>query len=513
MSRTENSAKNIYTGLINQILILIFRFVTRTVFVKTLGSEFLGINGLFSNILTLLSLADLGIGGALVYCLYKPIEKGDKKKQTIIVNYLRKVYRNIGIAIMVIGICLLPFLKYIIEEDVTIVNIYVVFLIYVFQSASTYLFFASRTEFLGAQQKRYIYNNICNIITILSSIVQIIVLLLFKNFILYLIVITVSNIFQAFLISRKTEKMYPYIKDNIEGELSKKEKKNIFKDCGSLMIYRINYVVLTATDNIIISKYLNLSIVGLYSNYVMITNSLVNILNTFFLSINASLGNLHVSDKKNHEHFIFKLINFLTVVCFGICAIGVYVLANDFIEIWLGKEYQLSQLFVLIISINLYVEGLRKFLSTYRTSYGLFRQAKYMPLVGILVNIVVSILLVQKIGIFGVLLGTFISNVVTFVWYDPYVIYKNVFKENVFKYYLKNICYLLLFVGLGFICEQICNFIILDGILGFIIHGMVCVLVPVIILGILYFKSDYFKYLKIPLLRIINNKFRKKSEV
>lgn len=510
MTRTENSTKNIYTGLINQILILIFRFVTRTVFVKTLGSEFLGINGLFSNILTLLSLADLGIGGALVYSLYKPIEEKDKTKQIIITNYLRKVYRNIGIAIMIIGICLLPFLNYIITEKVTIVNIYLVFIIYVFQSASSYLFFASRTEFLGAQQKRYIYNNICNVVTILSNITQIIILLLTKNFILYLFVIIGYNILQAYLVSKKTEELYPYITENVNGELSREEKKNIFKDCGSLMIQRINYVVLTATDNIIISKYLSLSVVGLYSNYVLITNSIVNILNTFFQSINASLGNLHVSNQKEHEYFIFKLINFITVISFGVCAIGIYVLANDFIELWLGSEYQLSKLFVFIIAINLYIEGLRKFLATYRNSYGLFRQAKFLPLLGVFINIIASIFLVKRIGIFGVLLGTFLSNLLTFMWFDPYIIYKKVFKKNVLRYYLTNIGYLLLFMLLGLLCNKVCDLITIKGIIGFIIHGIICVSIPTTVIFVMFYKSTYFKYLKEPLLKIINNKLKRK---
>jgi len=508
MTRTENSTKNMYTGLVYQILILIFRFVTRTVFIRILGSEYLGINGLFSNILTLLSLADLGIGGALVYSLYEPIAKGDKERQKIIVQYLHKIYTYIGIAIIGIGVILLPFLKYIIKEEVNFINLSIVFLIYVFQTASTYLFYPSKTEFLCANQKRYIYNNIANIVVIVSNITQILVLIIFKNFYIYLITIIVFNIIQSYLIAKITNKLYPYIIEKTDKTLTKKEKKNLFKDCGSLMIYRINYVVLTATDNIIISKYLGLALVGIYSNYVLITNSIVNILSTFFDSVTASIGNLHATKEENKDYFIFKLINFITSCCFGIFAIGVYVLVNDFITIWLGKEYLLSSLFVIIISINLYIEGIRKFLSTYRSTYGLFRQAKFMPLLGVIVNIVVSVVLVKKIGIFGVLLGTLISNLITFMWYDPYAIYKYVFKKNPIEYYFKNIGYLILFVSLAFVCEKICNFIVIKGILGFIVHGIICVSVPALIILLIFYKSEYIQYLK----SIIINKIKKRSE-
>lgn len=496
MTRTENSTKNIYTGLIYQILVLVFRFITRTVFINSLGSEYLGINGLFSNILTLLSLADLGIGGALVYSLYEPISKKDEERQRILVQYLHKLYIIIGVSILAIGIILLPFLKYIIKDNVTFINLNIIFLVYVFQTASTYLFFPSKVEFLCANQKRYLYNKIANVILIASNFVQILVLLIFKNFYIYLITIIIFNILQAYLVSRKTNKLFPFITKKTKQKLTKQEKKNIFKDCGSLMLYRMNYIVLTATDNIIISKYLGLAMVGLYSNYVLITNSITNILSTFFDSISASIGNLQTSSTKEKDYSIFKLTNFITVICFGIFSVGIYVLANDFIELWLGETYLLSTAFVAMISINLYVEGLRKFLSTYRTTHGLFRETKFVPLIGMIINIVVSVIFVQRIGIFGVLLGTLISNVVTFMWTDPYIIYKKVFIKKPINYYIRNIGYILFFIVMAFTCRYICNIIPIDGILGFIVHGLISVFIPLIIIILIYYKSEYGDFFK-----------------
>lgn len=496
MTRTENSTKNMYTGLIYQLLVLIFRFLTRTVFISCLGEKYLGINGLFSNILNLLSLADLGVGAALVFALYKPIAEKNEERQKVIVDYLHKLYVYIGIIIIIAGIMLLPMLKFIIKDNVDFINLNVVFLIYVFQIASTYLFYPSKTEFLCANQQRYVYNNIANLIVILSNISQIIVLIIFKNFIIYLITIIFFNILQAYLVSKKTDKMYPFIKKTSEKKLSKAEKKEIFKDCGSLAIYRINYVVLIATDNIIISKYLGLTTVGIYSNYTLITNSIVNVLSTFFDSITASIGNLHAKTEKEKDIFIFKITNLITITMFGIFAIGIYVLANDFILIWLGEDYVLSNSFVLILAINLYIEGLRKLLSTYRTSYGLFRQAKFIPFFGILVNIVVSIILVKKIGIFGVLLGTLISNVITFMWYDPYAIYKYSFKKNPLNYYAQNILYFGLFCIVGLICKKIYIMLGIDGIIGFIIGGIICISLPLILIVIIMGQSEQGKYIK-----------------
>ena len=503
MTRTENSTKNMITGLINQLLILIFRFVTRTVFIQCLGEQYLGINGLFTNILTLLSLTDLGIGTALVFSLYKPIAEGDIKRQNIIIHYLKKVYFIIGIVIIVISLILMPFLPYIIKEKVDFINLNIVFLIYVFQTASTYLFFASNTEFLNANQKNYIVNRISNIVTIISNLAQILVLLVFKNFYIYIITVVLFGIIQAGIIAIKARKMYPFIKEKPEASLTKEEKKDIFKDCGSLLIYRTNYVVLTATDNVVISKFLGLAVVGLYSNYLLIVNSIINVLSTFFNAITASIGNLHATEEEEKEYFIFRLVNLLTVTFFGIFAIGVYCLANDFITIWIGDEFLITGLFVLILAINLYIEGLRKFLSSYRSSYGLFRNAKFMPFFGMVVNIVVSIVLVQKIGIFGVLLGTLISNLLSFMWYDPYIIYKKSFKKSPKEYYLKNIAYLLYFILVGYLCSLICDFTVINGVLGFIIHGIICITIPAIPLIIYYYNSEYGSYLKYAIKKIL----------
>ena len=513
MTRTENSTKNMYTGLIYQVLVLIFRFITRTVFIYCLGEKYLGINGLFSNILNLLSLADLGIGAALVFALYKPIAEKNEERQKVIVDYLHKLYVYIGFAIIVIGIMLLPVLKYIIKDNVDFINLNIVFLIYIFQTASTYLFFPSKTEFLCANQQRYVYNNIANFIVIMSNICQIIVLIIFKNFIIYLITIIIFNILQAYLVSKKTNEMYPFIKEKTEKKLTRDEKKEIFKDCGSLMIYRINYVVMIATDNIIVSKYLGLATVGIYSNYTLIVNSVVNVLSTFFDSITASIGNLHAKTEKEKDYFIFKVTNLITVIMFGIFSIGIYVLANEFIIIWLGEKYVLSEAFALILAINLYVEGLRKFLSTYRTSYGLFRQAKIIPLFGMIANIVISIILVKKIGIFGVLLGTLISNLITFMWYDPYAIYKYSFEKKPIDYYCRNLLYFAFFCVMGFLCKKIYVILNVKGIIGFIIGGIICVIIPLLLISIIIGQTECGKYIKNIISEIIKKiKYRKKGK-
>ena len=503
MTRTENSTKNMVTGLINQLLILVFRFVTRTVFIYTLGEQYLGINGLFTNILTLLSLTDLGIGTALVFSLYKPIADKDIKRQNIIIHYLKKVYFLIGLIIIAFSLILMPFLPNIIKEEVNFINLNIVFLIYVFQTASTYLFFASNSEFLNANQKNYVVNKISNIITIISNLVQILILILFKNFYLYIITVVIFGIIQSGIIAIKARKMYPFIKEKPEETLTKEEKKGIFKDCGSLLIYRTNYVVLTATDNVLISKFLGLAVVGLYSNYLLIVNSIINVLSTFFNAISAGIGNLHANEEIDKEYFIFRLVNILTVTLFGIFSVGIYCLANDFITIWIGEKFILSQGFVIILSINLYIEGLRKFLSSYRSSYGLFRNAKFMPLFGMIVNIVVSIILIQKIGIIGALLGTLISNLVSFMWYDPYIIHKKSLNKSVKQYYFKNIIYLIYFIIMGYLCSLLCDLIVINGILGFVIHGLICVFVPLIIISIYYYNSEYGSYLKYLIKKIL----------
>jgi O-antigen/teichoic acid export membrane protein len=505
MSRVNNSMKNLVASTGGEVLTILLKFITRSVFIKTLGTQYLGINGLFTNILSMLALAELGVGSAIIFDLYKPIAQNNKKKINQLMNLYRKTYRIIGLVVAALGVCLIPFLPYIIKDDVSFINVNAIFLLFLMQNVSTYLFFAYKSAIIKAHQKEYISTIIGYYFSIVTNIMQIIILVVFNNFTLYILTVVVFNILKNLFIALKSDKMFPYIKEKSDDILPKEERKHIFKNTFAIFIYKVNGVVVNATDNIILSIFIGLRIIGIYSNYLLIISVIKTMLNKFYNAIAASLGDLHASDDVENEHKIFKVVNFFTMCSYGLASIGTFVVANNFITLWIGEEFVLSQAFAFLVATEIYIFGLQKTLATFRTAMGLFQQAKYRPVFGIIINLGISILLVQYIGIYGVLIGTISSSLLTYMWFDPYIIYKHVFKRSVKEYYLTNIKYVLVIIIAGGLSYYLSSLINLDGVIFIIIQTLICFIVTGLIIFILYKNKPEFRYI----LNLINKMFLK----
>lgn len=482
-------------SVVGQLLTVIFQFITRTIFINTLGTQYLGITGLFTNIVSMLSLTELGIGTAIIFKLYKPIEQNDEHKIYLLMNFYKKVYQIIGLVICIIGILLMPFLKLLIKEDVSFINIYLIFIMYLMQSVFSYLFFAYKSALIQANQKEYIITSITYLFQILSNVLQILCLVFFKSFTLFVVISIITTVLMNIVISKICDKMFPFINKKSTDRLNKEDKKSIFKDCYALTIYKINAVILNSTDNMIISGFLGLSVVGLYSNYLLIFTFVNTILTKIFSAITASLGNLHVGSDKRHEYEVFEAINFISFILFTVTAVSVAYVSNSFISVWLGEEYLFSEDVVMLIGIRMYIEGQKKVLSTYRNTMGLFQQAKYRPLFGALINIVVSLILVQYIGILGILLGTIIADISTYMWYDPYAIFKYGFEKSVKSYYVKRIIYATIFFIIFGLCFELTSVVVVDGIWQIVLNMIVCTVLPILIIFVVFCRTKEFKYI------------------
>lgn len=501
-SRTKNTIYNFTSGIFGQFLTIIMQFVVRTVFIQTLGKSYLGISGLFSNILSMLSLAELGVGNAILFKLYDPISKNDEKRINILIKFYKKVYFIIGVTVAVIGICLIPFLKYMISDYDKLgslgINAILIYSLYLLQSVSSYMFFAYKSSIVKADQKEYLLNLVTYVVTIVSSFVQIILLKLFNNFELYVIFLVFSTIIQNTINAHLANKLYPFIKEKTDDKIDKKEIKSIFKDCSAIFLYRLNGVVLKATDNIIISIVLGLEMVAMYSNYYVLYTTINTIFSKVFDSVTHSLGNLHTTNDRKHEYEIFKTINFIAIILGATAGIGIFVVSNNFINSWLGSSWVLSQPFALLMGIEVYTLVNRVYLSKYRNSMGLFRQAKYRPLFGMIINLVLSIILVKEFGICGVLAGTIIADWLTIMWFDPLIIHKYGF-DNIFSirnYYLKNLLYLFITVILGFILYIISTYFVVSyGWFTVIVHSILCAFVVPSIFVLFFYKKDECKYI------------------
>lgn len=493
-NRAAASIKNSSFSIITQVLTVIINFIVKTVFIYTLGSEYLGINGLFSNIITMLSLADLGIGIAIPYSLYKPLSTDDHEKIKALMHFYKKIYNMIGIIVLIIGFSLTPFLSLIIKEmPENIPHIYLIYMMFVTHSASSY-FFVYKKFLIDADQKGYITSKITFIFSTILSIIQIILLILTHNFILYLGSSIVMVVLQNIYISQKTEKLYPYLKEKNVNKIDKTEYKEIKRNVSSLFIYKIGSVIMNGTDNIVISKIIGLVMVGIYSNYLMIINSLYNILNQVFNAITSSIGNLVVTTNEKRSKNVYENLNFFTFLLYGTVSICIMVLINPFIKIWIGEDYVLSNLVAFLIAFNLYLTGMQSVTTSFRNAYGLFYKAKYRPILMCVLNLIISIILAHYIGIAGVILGTILSKLFTIVWLDPYIIYEYGFKEKVESFYKKYSLYLLLYFGLSGVIYFLFKYIMINNIFNFILYGGILFISLIVIICLMFHSSKEFHY-------------------
>lgn len=492
--RTKNSLRNIKYNLIVQILNLVFQFINRTLFIRVLGNEYLGINGLFSNILTLLSLADLGIGTVLTYSLYKPLEEKDETKLKKLMNYYKKIYVTIGLVIFVIGMAIIPFLPKLIKEMPNVPNLNLIYCLYLLNSVASY-FCIYKFTIISADQKNYIVSMTQQFFSIIASIVMIIILFCTKNFILYLITQIFFSIFSNLYLSKKAEKMYPFIKDCGGCQLDNTEKKEIKKNTFALFLNKIGSVVVSGTDNLVISSFVGINAVGLYSNYLLIINSINKFTGQYFNSLYASVGNLNSSEDNKKIYDIFKKIFFGNFGIYTFCSVCLYCLFNPFITIWLGKEYVFHDIIVGTIVLSFYIDGMRKSVLMFRESMGLFTNDQFKPIVESILNIVLSIVLTIRFGIVGVFLGTIISMLVSCVFVESYILFKHGFKEKYTKFLKLYFKYIVIGILVLVISLFINNVIIINNqLLEFFVKLMITVIVNILLICLFVYKTDEFKY-------------------
>lgn len=493
-SRTENSIINSAMSIVTQVLTVVLNFAVKTVFIKMLNDEYLGVNGLFTNIITMLSLADLGIGIAIPYSLYKPLAKKDEHKINVLMNFYKKVYTIIGIAVLLIGLSLTPFLGLIIKDiPKNVPHLSLIYILFVIHSASSY-FFVYKKFLIDSDQKGYITSRIIFTFSTLLSIIQIILLVTTKNYILFLLSSIILVIIQNIYISSKANKLYPFIKNKTDEKLEKEDMEGIKKNVSSLFIYKVGTVIMNGTDNIIISKFIGLIIVGFYSNYVLIINSITTVLNQIFNAITSSIGNLVVTTNKKRSKEVYDNLNFANFWLYALFGVCIIVLINPFINIWIGKKYVMGFSIVFLLVLNFYVLGMQSVTNSFRNAYGLFWIAKYRPIIMVIINIVISVVLVQFIGIEGVLIGTLISRLLTTAWLDPYIVHKYGFEISPKSYYVDYLKYLVIFTAISIIFNYFVSMITINNIFILILIAILVVISVNAILVLLFFKTSEFNY-------------------
>lgn len=495
-SRTEYSVLNIVTGLGGYAVNTVIGLICRMVFTRTLSADYLGVSGLFTNILTMLSLAELGIGSAIVYALYKPLAIDDREKIASLVRFYGKCYQAIGIVVAVIGIIVMPFLDLLITEQPDIKeSIYLIYLIYLFNTASTY-FFSYRSSLLMAAQLNYIVTGTNYAITIVQSIFQMVWLAVTHEYIGYLLIQSIGTFIYNFSVSYIAKRKFPYIVGKKIKPLEKKEKRGLIKNIRALIVWKLSGLLVNSTDNIITTFFEGLATVGLSSNYTLLSTTLNSLLNQLFNGITASVGNLNALESKEKKMSMFYSINLANFWLFGWAAIGIFVVSTDIVHLLFGESYILPFNIPFVIALNFYMVGMQSAVWTFKNTLGLFRPGRYLLLVTAAINLICSIWLGRIWGLFGILFATAISRAFTNTWYDPYAVFKYGFKESVLPYFSRYIKYTVVLLGAGFLCFGVCSCLQYSVGINVILKICICTILPNLIFWICFRKTEEFVYFR-----------------
>lgn len=506
--RLQKSIRNIIFALSNNIVSSILGFISRTVFIYTLGATYLGVSGLLQNIFGLLAISELGISTAIGFSLYKPIANNDTKLISTLMTLYKNAYRIIGSLILIVGIILYNYLDFFVDVSQLPNEIKYIYFIYLINIAVGY-FISYKTTLIASDQNNFKLVPIQIKITTISTILQISYLILFKNYIGYLLLQIGGSILLGIVQNRFITSEYSHINFKSKDALPKEESNIIRKNICGLMITKIGDFCVNSTDNLIISKFVDLISVGLYSNYILLRNLVNGYIGIIFSNVTASFGNLLVSENEEKCLEIFDKLFFISFVLYSFEAVSFICLFNPFIKMWIGEKYLFSFPIVFVIVLNNYLTGLRIPIITMKNAAGIYVEDAWVPFGFAIINLVASIILGSKLGVFGVIVGSIIGSVCTADWYRPIIVFRKVFKVSPWNYFKKYMKYIFWGIFYTLITSMICESITISNIyLNFIIRGLVCISVPNIITILLFYKTVEFEYL----LNIIKGIKIKKTE-
>lgn len=528
-SRSQNSIKNASSEIIVRLLTAGSKFILRTVFIFSLGIQYAGVSSLFNDILFVFSLAELGINRAIAYALYKPLANNDEDSIARIMRFYKNVYRIIAGVIMLAGVAVLPFLPYLVKEVPDVKeSIYVIFILFVFQSASSYLFIYKATLLEANQQKRVVsYVNI--VATIMQVVCESLILIFSKNYYLYLVFSIMFTLAKNIVISYLAEKQFPVLKKKNIGPLTKDESKQIKADIGATAIYNVSNVAVQTTDTVVTAAFFPTSIVGILGNYRLITNTINTLISQISASCVPSIGNLAVSASTQKLKRLHSQLSFIMFVIANFVCSTLVTLLNAFVgNIWLEPQYTFIMPTVFVIVFNLYLCIMQYPNTAYRNSNGLFVQGRLRPAIMAVLNIAFSISLAllftnadvmksdaAQWGVFGILLATPFARLVTETWYDPMVVYKHVFKESMKSYFATRLMYFGISVGCCFATYfstqyLIDAFCVTNVYVDFLVRFVCSCIIPNVILLLLFFRTSIFKDSVGMILSGVSKKIKKK---
>lgn len=483
--------RNVLVAWLGQAFSVLLSFVTRSVFAHLLAMEYMGLENLFSNVLTILSLAELGVGSAIVFSLYDPLAKNDTAKIKSLMRLFKRAYIAIGLVVAALGLVLSFFIPVLIKDvpDIPYLNLY--FLCFVFNTSISY-FFAYKGALIMADQKKYVVSLIQYGGQSVMCLAQIAVLLLTQNYFLFLACMIGSTVLQNLIIWKLADRMYPYLKekdiDPVDPETLTAIKKNVF----ALVLHRLAGAASNPASSLIISTFVGINAIAIYGNYMLVYNSLARILDQTFDAITAPVGNLGVSESSERQYEVFTTCFFVNALLYTVISCGLLCLFNPFVGVFFGENYVFPLSLVGLIVLMFFLKGLRTAALTFTTAYGLFWHTRWKALIETAVLLILSLVLVQYFEIAGVIVASIISTTFVSSIYEGYMLYKHGLHRSSRSYFAKFYLYVVFAFALAAIAYGLCSLIPGAGVLIFLAKGVVGVVVPLLGFGIAFRKSREF---------------------
>ena len=487
----NEAIRNARSSLILYAIKMVLQFTVRIVFLQVLTIEYLGLNGLFSNILDVLSLTELGIGPAIVYSLYRPLADGNEKLVGSLMRLFKISYILIGIGILVLGIGLTPWLDFFIKGKPDIPYLDIIYILFVIDTAISY-FFSYKRNLLIADQKQYIVNLYLTVGQISLGVGQIWGLLITHSYWSFIGLKIIDTLLENYFISRKAEKVYPFLKlNNSDNKLPTYVTKAIRKNVAAMIFHKIGGIAVFSSSNILISKFIGLSTVGIFSNYYLIITAINNVVGQVFSSLTASIGNLNTTAEMKEKVLAFRIIEFLAAWLSCYICVGIFVLMNPFISLWLCNQYIFTKDIVALMTLNFYLTLMRRPAQVFKDAMGLFWNDRYKPLAEAIINISAGILLVQHIGIAGVLIAMALSTILAPFWVEPYVVTHNGLNYSLKSYFSSVVRYAGITIALSCLINLVLEKLFIEiTIFSFAYAFVLCTIVVNTIWALLFWNSD-----------------------
>lgn len=506
LERTKNAAQSMLFGTISRIYQILVPFILRTLMINFLGVGYLGLNSLFSSILQMLNLAELGIGAAMVYSMYKPIAEDDTETLCALLNLYKLYYRIIGSVIAVVGIVLLPVIPLLIRGEVPEdINIFILYLLNLSVTVFSYWLFAYKNSLLTAHQRNDISSKVKLLTDTIQYIGQVIALCVVRNYYVFLIFALVSQILNNIFVSVVVDKKYPSIRP--KGKLDKEKIKSINQKIKDLFYNKIGIVIVNSADTIVISAFLGLTILAIYQNYFYILNSIKHFIAIILTACVAGIGNSLITETKEKNYTDFKTFTFLFNWITSFCTCCLLCLYQPFMKIWMGSEYMLEFSAVVCFCLYFYIYVMNALFTTYKDAAGIWHQDRFRPIINAGVNLIMNLIMVQFWGIYGVLLSTVISTLIISV---PWVIH-NLFtylfdRAELRKYIIRFLIYILMDFIVCVFTYFVCSFLQFGNWLDLLVKGVICCLLPNMLFWLMFKKTNEFKMSKGLFKRILKRK-------